>query len=106
MNLRKMSKGTGGGAGPLFAISGFHLDATCYNILHHGGIADHCDYDVLTKITSYQRGWVGRLGNLAGRILGPKVDLERAINRSLEFNKREPPPKTKSTTASDKRPPP
>jgi len=106
MNLRKMSKGIGGGAGPFFAISKFHLDATRYNIPHQWGIADHCDYYVLTKITSYQRGWVGRLGNLAGRILGRKFDLGRAINRSLEFNQREPPPKTKSTTASDKRPPP
>jgi len=53
MNLRKMSKGSGGGAGPFFVISGFHLDATRFNLPHQGGIADDGDYDVLTAITSY-----------------------------------------------------
>jgi len=53
MNLRNMSKGTSGGADPFFAISGFHLDATHFNLPHQGGIADDCDYDVLTAITSY-----------------------------------------------------
>ena len=53
MNLRKMSKGSGGGAVPFFAISGFHLDAIRFNLPHQGGIVEHCDYDVLTAITSY-----------------------------------------------------
>jgi len=85
MNLRKMSKGTGAGAGPFFAISGFHLDATRFNLPHQGGIADDCDYDALTAITSHERGCVDFLGNLANRILGQKLNLERPVNRSLEF---------------------
>jgi len=53
MNLRKTRKGTGGGACPFFAISGFHLDATRFNLPHQGGIADDDGYDMLTAITSY-----------------------------------------------------
>jgi len=41
---------------------------------------------MLTEITGYQRGWVGRLGNLAGRILGRKFNPERTITCRLEFN--------------------
>jgi len=38
-----MSKGTGGGAGTFFPISGFHLDATRFNLPHQRGIADDGD---------------------------------------------------------------
>ena len=55
MNLRKMNKGTGRGAGIFFAISGFHLDATRFNLPYQPGIRDDSDYDVLTEITSYKR---------------------------------------------------
>jgi len=61
---------------------------------------------VLAEITSYQRGWVGRLGNLAGRILGRKFDLESAINRSLEFNQREPPPENQEHNKPPTKDPP
>jgi len=85
MNLRKMSKGTGGCGGPFFPICGFPLDLTSFSSLTKGS-SDDGDYDVLTVITSYQRGCVGRLGNPADRILGLKFDLERAVNSSVESN--------------------
>jgi len=44
------------------------------------------DYDVLTEMTSFERGYVGRLGNLAARILGRKLDLARTSNSSVESN--------------------
>jgi len=105
MNLRKMSKGTGGGADPFFAISGIYLDATRFNLPHEGGIVDDGDYDVLTEITSYQGGCVGRLGNLAGCILGWKPDLERAVNSSVKSNLWEKSPEDQENSFRQKTPP-
>ena len=50
------------------------------------GVSDDGDYDVLTVMTSFKRGCVGRLGSLAGCILGRKLDPERAINSSVGSN--------------------
>ena len=88
MNRRKMSKSTGNAVNPSFALYEFGVDALRFYLLHEGGITDDGDYDVRTVITTYKKGCVDGLGNLAGRIRGRKFNLERAVKRfcAEEFN--------------------
>ncbi|PUU77669.1 tRNA synthetases class I (M)-domain-containing protein [Tuber borchii] len=81
MNRRKMSKSTGNAVNPSFALYEFGVDALRFYLLHEGGITDDGDYDVRTVITTYKKGCVDGLGNLAGRIRGRKFDLARAVKR-------------------------
>jgi len=58
----------------------------CASTSLNKGVSDDGGYDVLTVMTSFKRGCVGRIGSLAGCMLGRKLDLERAVNRSVESN--------------------
>jgi len=70
------------------------------------GVSDGGDHDVLTVMTSFKRGCVRRLGNLADRILWQKLHLEKAVNSSVESTLWENSREDQEITASDKRHPP
>jgi len=64
MNLRKMSKGTSGGAGPLLETTEFDPDATPLLPPSPRGFTDDGDYSIPTVFISYKKGNVDGLGSL------------------------------------------
>ncbi|KAG0134460.1 methionyl-tRNA synthetase-like protein [Tuber indicum] len=92
MNHRKMSKSTGNVVNPFFALDRFGVDTVRFYLLHEGGITDDGDYDVRSVVDRYKKSCASGLGNLAGRIRGRRLNLERAVRRYSKLNMSKLPP--------------
>jgi methionyl-tRNA synthetase len=77
---RKMAKSTGNVVNPLLAMNRFGVDVMRFYLAHDGGIVNDSDYGNDLIVERYKKGLQGGLGNLASRIMRPKIwDVSNAI---------------------------
>lgn len=69
----KMSKSSGNGVNPFYAISRYGLDVVRYFMIHDGGIVDDASYDNAFIVDKYKKGLQNGLGNLLARLLRSKL---------------------------------
>lgn len=72
LGTAKMSKSSGNGVNPFYAIDRYGLDIVRYFMLHDGGIVDDSAYDNSYLVDRYKKGLQNGLGNFLARILRSK----------------------------------
>lgn len=83
LGKKKMSKSTGNGVDPFFAINRFGVDCMRYYLALDGGLKDDAAYDNDFIIDRYKKGLQGGLGNLVSRVTkGKDWDVRRAVRQS------------------------
>ncbi|KAJ5895237.1 Methionyl-tRNA synthetase [Penicillium taxi] len=70
MNREKMSKSSGNGVNPFFAIERFGVDSMRFFLTYQGGLSDDADYDNSFIIRDHKKILQGGIGNLAYRTIG------------------------------------
>lgn len=79
---RKMSKSSGNGVNPFFAIDRFGVDPLRYFLIHSGGIEQDAEYDNGLVVTRYNKDLKNGLGNLASRVMYSRGwSVQRAVKR-------------------------
>ena len=82
LGKKKMSKSTGNGVNPFFALERFGLDVMRWYLIHDGPTGDDASYDNTFIVEKYKKNLQDALGNLASRILRFKGwDIRRAVQR-------------------------
>lgn len=82
LGKKKMSKSTGNGVNPFFALERFGLDVMRWYLIHDGPTGDDASYDNTFIVEKYKKNLQDALGNLASRILRFKGwDVRRAVQR-------------------------
>lgn len=77
---QKMSKSSGNGVNPFFAIDRFGIDTLRYFLIHSGGIEKDAEYDNRLVAIRYKKDLQNGLGNLASRVLYSRGwDVQRAV---------------------------
>lgn len=75
-----MSKSTGNGVDPFFALERFGVDTMRFFLSLRGGIKDDSSYDNDFILQSYKTDLQGSLGNLVSRVVGGKGwNIRRAV---------------------------
>jgi len=90
MDRHQISKSTDNTINP-FALHTFLVDSMSFYLVYKGDTTSDCDCNVGTA-TSYKKGCVDCLGNLACGIRGLRLDLDRAVKPGIEFSLLELPP--------------
>ncbi|KAG9239679.1 tRNA synthetases class I (M)-domain-containing protein [Amylocarpus encephaloides] len=70
---QKMAKSTGNVVNPFLAMDRFGVDVIRYYLAHDGGIINDSDYANRFIVERYKKSLQGGLGNLASRIMRPKI---------------------------------
>jgi len=88
----KMSKSSGNGVNPFFALDRFGVDAMRFYLAHDGGIRDDAAYDNEFVIERYKKNLHGGLGNLVSRIVRSKRwNVKQCVtNRAQHFRSAAP----------------
>ena len=73
MNDAKMSKSSGNGVNPFYAIELFDVDTMRYYMAHDGGLVDDASYDNGYIINRYKSQLQDQFGNLLGRVIRSKL---------------------------------
>ena len=82
LGKKKMSKSTGNGVNPFFALERFGLDVMRWYLIHDGPTGDDASYDNIFIVEKYKKNLQDALGNLTSRILRFKGwDVRRAVQR-------------------------
>lgn len=85
MNKAKMSKSSGNGVNPFFAIDRFGREPIRYFLAHDGGIANDTDYDNSLIMDKYKKGLHGGLGNLLARVTrGKKWNVRESVEAAAK----------------------
>lgn len=80
LGREKMSKSTGNGVDPFFALERFGVDTMRFFLSLRGGIKDDSSYDNDFILQSYKTDLQGSLGNLVSRVVGGKGwNIRRAV---------------------------
>lgn len=80
MNAQKMSKSTGNGVNPFFAIERYGVDTIRFYMAHEGGIVDDASYDNSYIARAYSSILKNSYGNLLQRVFrSQKVNTRQAI---------------------------
>lgn len=80
LGREKMSKSTGNGVNPFFALDRFGSDTMRYYLIRDGGVRDDSDYDNAYIIDRYKT-LQGTLGNLVTRVVrGKGWNVRRAVD--------------------------
>lgn len=72
MNNAKMSKSSGNGVNPFYAMERFGVDTIRFFMAHDGGIVDDADYENSYVVERYKKALQGGFGNLLYRIVKSK----------------------------------
>ncbi|QKX62719.1 uncharacterized protein TRUGW13939_09881 [Talaromyces rugulosus] len=70
MNQEKMSKSSGNGVNPFFAIDRFGVDTIRFFLTYHGPLRNDADYENELVARYYKKHLKNGFGNLARRVLG------------------------------------
>ncbi|KEF51904.1 methionyl-tRNA synthetase [Exophiala aquamarina CBS 119918] len=80
MNSEKMSKSSGNGVNPFFAIDRYGVDAIRFYMAHEGGIVDDASYENSYIARTYNTILKNQYGNLLQRVFkSKKVDTRQTI---------------------------
>lgn len=84
LDKQKMSKSSGNGVNPFFALDRFGVDAMRYYLAHDGGISQDADYANHFIVEKYKKGLSGGIGNLLSRITKPKIwNVREAVETAV-----------------------
>src|ERR1700761_910689 len=88
MNNQKMSKSTGNGVNPFYAMDRFGVDCIRFYMAHNGGIVDDAMYENSFIAETYNHLLRGGLGNLIHRVFRSKNLDARAAVRAARDDER------------------
>ncbi|KIW72651.1 methionine-tRNA ligase [Phialophora macrospora] len=85
MNSQKMSKSSGNGVNPFYAMDRFGVDCIRFYMAHNGGIVDDAMYENSFIAETYNHLLRGGLGNLIHRVFRSKhFNVREAVNAMRE----------------------
>ncbi|KAJ9602411.1 methionyl-tRNA synthetase [Cladophialophora chaetospira] len=85
MNNEKMSKSSGNGVNPFYAMDRFGVDCIRFYMVHNGGIVDDAMYENSFIAETYNHLLRGGLGNLIHRVFKSKhFSAQEAVNAAKE----------------------